>query len=115
MLTAGIAERTLRDKIATMPEVSAAYARGRSKQLEKAVGRAWNMAMGEGPCSDMPRSEQAKMLRWLLERQFGMTAQQDVRLSGAGDGQIKITEVVFDYSAGDGDVPRLATSRPPRA
>ena len=37
----------------------------------------------------------------LLERQFGMTAQQDVRLSGAGDGQIKITEVVFDYTAGD--------------
>ncbi len=52
------------------------------------------------------------MLRWLLERQFGMTAQQDVRLSGAGDGQIKITEVIFDYTAADnsegahaGDVP----------
>ncbi len=61
------------------------------------------MAMGEGPCSDMPRSEQAKMLRWLLERQFGMTAQQDVRLSGSSDGQIRVTEVVLDLSAGDGE------------
>ena len=70
------------------------------------------MAMGEGPCSDMPRSEQAKMLRWLLERQFGMTAQQEVRLSGSGDGQIKITEVVFDYSEGHDHVMQGATTAP---
>lgn len=101
VLAAGVADRTLRDKIATMPEVSAAYARGRGKQLELAVRRAWNMAMGEGPCSDMPRSEQAKMLRWLLERQFGMTAQQDVRLSTPGDGPIKIVEIRYHLEEDD--------------
>ena len=103
VLTAGIAERTLRDKIATIPEVSAAYARGRAKQLEKALDRAWNMAMGEGPCTDMPRNEQSKMLRWLLECQFGMTGEQATPLSDSGEEQIKITEVRYHYPAEDDD------------
>jgi hypothetical protein len=103
VLTAGIAERTLRDKIATMPEVSAAYARGRGRQLEKGARRAWNMAMGEGPCRDMPRSEQAKMLRWVLDRQFGMTTGQATPLADTGGGQIRIREVVYHYPAEDGE------------
>jgi hypothetical protein len=100
VLSAGVAERTLRDKIATMPEVSAAYARGRAQRLEKGMRRAWNMAMGEGPCRGMPRNEQAKMLRWVLERQFGMTAAAAPR-SGPDVSPIRITEVRYHYAAED--------------
>lgn len=98
VLAAGIAERTLREKIATMPEVSAAYARGRTQRLEKGMRRAWNMAMGEGPCRGMPRSEQAKMLRWVLERQFGMTAVVADKVEPTHRSQIRVTEIREHYS-----------------